>query len=442
MPLDKTSPLATGDLIEARVAQCWFWEGYFVRSGIDLQTQFGAESIQVTDLDLLAFSFGPNLETRKLIGEAKSGGSKSAPKPLDRVIWLRGLRSLVAADAAELTIKLPATVKVRELGRHLGVSVQSISDLEAREDAVSVIEVADVGAYGPTAISLRNAVRNNCQNDPTLQAAYRYLRSAVWFLDPFSAAKQTLGLLASLGTRWTSKVEDSDKTAVRWLIAEAVSVLAFNLVVIAGHMSPMSPRTFAEYVSDRLADGIVPAAKLRVLSTDIDKFVSGLLSAAHAPAPLRISAMGAFEPEPPEFAGSLAELAIRIKVSADGSQLARKVETLVHERLVRKREPSPVVTARLDLPTESHSSIAAFAAFLRTYADLPSELSAALTEPVGFRRQRAPESSLNPRALSEGAQAVSSAHVDSTESTGAKRESPAKFEGREPLFELPPAPAE
>jgi hypothetical protein len=149
---------------------------------------------------------------------------------------------------------------------------------------------------------------------------------------------------------------------------------------IAGHMTSMSPKTFAAYVNERMAEGIVPAAKMRELSRDIDKFIGGLLTAANAPATLRTDAMSAFEPEAPAFADSLAELAIRFRAAAGAESLPRRVETLVHERIARRREPSPAVTSRLGLPVDtSDPIIAAFAAFLRTYAQLPPELSAALT---------------------------------------------------------------
>ncbi|MFV1992163.1 MAG: DNA-binding response regulator, partial [Acidimicrobiales bacterium] len=70
------------------MAQLWFWEGHYARRGIDLRRHYHPEPLIVTDLDLLAYDFSSMLRRSKTIGEVKSGKSKNAPKPLDRIIWL------------------------------------------------------------------------------------------------------------------------------------------------------------------------------------------------------------------------------------------------------------------------------------------------------------------------------------------------------------------
>ena len=99
-----------GQLLEARVAQLWFWEGFFSRSAVDLTRHFHPEPLQVTDVDLLALDLSPQLSPRRYIGEVKSGTGKNAPKALDRLIWLR---ELVGADSGELTIAAAPSERVR-----------------------------------------------------------------------------------------------------------------------------------------------------------------------------------------------------------------------------------------------------------------------------------------------------------------------------------------
>ncbi len=88
-PTEHTAP--PGLLLESRVARLWFWNGYFARYGIDLKRIYDPEPLQITDLDLLAYQLGPDLASRRMIGETKGGTGKSAPRPLDRVVWLAGL---------------------------------------------------------------------------------------------------------------------------------------------------------------------------------------------------------------------------------------------------------------------------------------------------------------------------------------------------------------
>lgn len=102
--------------------------------------------LQVTDLDLLALEFNPQLVRSKYIGEVRTGTGKSAAKPLDRIIWLRGLRELVGAESAEVTIAHVPSDRVWEVARSLSVVAQSVSDFERREhEAVGAL--ADLGAH-------------------------------------------------------------------------------------------------------------------------------------------------------------------------------------------------------------------------------------------------------------------------------------------------------
>jgi hypothetical protein len=77
----------------------------------------------------------------------KTGTGKSAARPLDRLIWLRGLREFVGADSAELTIAQAPSDRVRELARSLGMVAQSTADFERREQE-TVAGLADQGAHG------------------------------------------------------------------------------------------------------------------------------------------------------------------------------------------------------------------------------------------------------------------------------------------------------
>lgn len=383
MPRDRIAQLTSGDQLEARIALVWFWEGYYTRSGIDLTDYYGSELIQVTDLDLVATTFGPTLETRTTIGEAKSGRGSSAPKPLDRIVWLNGLMTLVGADDAELTINSAAIARAREVGRRLNVRVQSLPDLEEREKALRLSEVDNTGAHGIHATQLRKTVTRIVKDHRILNPAFKFLSSEVWFLDEFSAVKQCIGTLQTLKELWTPGAQDEEALAARWLIGEALSVLVFSLTRIAGLSRGISAKEFGSYVEERLAEGAVPAVKLRQLSKDIDRYISGLLVATNAAATLRVEAMGAFEPAAPTWAGSVVEVVQRIKRMAGAPNFPRVFDVIVHERIARARQIPESVIDRLDLSSAAVASgVGMVAAFLRSIDALPSDLSDVLTATV------------------------------------------------------------
>lgn len=386
--------LEPGDVMEARVAQLWFWEGYYSRRGINLEHQYDPEPLQVTDLDLLAYDIDPALSRHKHIGEVKTGTGKSAAKPLDRTVWLRGLRELVGAEHAELTTGLVPSARGRELAASLGVTAQSVHDLERRELTAQIAEVADLGSQGPAAYITLKEVQKLCATDPELERCFWFLRSEVWFLDPWSAAKRTLGLLRTLNKRWTPQIEDDDARALRWLYAEAISSWTLNVVTIAGEAARLDERTFQARAEERLAEGVVPAAYQRRLSDAIDKYMAGVLTAADAPATVKAEAMGAFLPQPPEWSASLVELVRRLANNAPASrQLPRRLDLLLFERLVNRREITMAAGSRLSLHTESFGQQRRLlAAFLRSHLGLPEVVDKSMTAVVGQGEPQAPTS--------------------------------------------------
>lgn len=390
MPRDtkaRSKPAAPGpgEALEARVAQVWFWEGAFVRRGIDLQQHFHPDPLLVTDLDLLAIEIDPTLGLHRTIGEAKSGTSKSTPKPLDRVIWLRGLMEVTGASAAELTSELVPSDRVRQLAEGLRVQAQSTKDLERREANLRLDEVADKGGFGLKWVGETELVRRTCTSEPELERAYWFLRSEVWFLDPFSALKRVLTAMRLLVGRWTPDARDDHEFAVRWLLCEATVVAALNVVAIAGFAVRRGAHGFDEYVDGRLAEGSIPAHQMRAISRSFDEYLAGVLAELRAPKAAIVQALGAFEPKPPDYAPAVAELGRRLAAGASHARhLPRWADLMVFERLIREQEPTDAVVGRLAVGDSSKVAHAGrlVGAFLKTQGQLPPAFVSALGSDV------------------------------------------------------------
>lgn len=349
-PPNATPAINAGDDAEIRVAQVWFWDGLFARRGVNLERHYQAETVQVTDLDLLAIELGPTLEPRRFIGESKTGMGKSAPKPLDRVIWLRGLMDLLGGvDGAELTSARRPATNLIELGAPLHVLFQSLDDLARREVRLHIDRLGDFGSQGPGAFVATAAAQAVCRNDAELDRAFWFLRSEVWFLDPWMAIKRLMSVIGVISRRWAPRLNDEEQSAIRWLLAEAVSVFALQMCVVGGFALRVSPREYMSVVANKLADPGVDARRMRQLSEAIDRYLVGVLSRANAPRSLVVESMGAFSPTPPAYADALAETARRLSVRVDVARaLPRYMDLVIHERLVRGRHVDPQLVRELD----------------------------------------------------------------------------------------------
>lgn len=378
-----TPGLDAGTKAEVRVAQAWFWDGYFVRRGVDLQHRFGDGVSTVTDLDVLGFAFEPSLKHHKHIGEVKTGKANNTPRALDRALWLRGLRDLVGAQSGEVTTAFRPSAAVRDVCRRLGVTVQHTDDLAARENRLAIDQVSDTGSQGETIAVLRKEVQNFVKRDPILERGYWFLVSEVWFLEPFDALKRTLGLIRELGKSWPNAAHQDATLAARWFFAEAVSIVTLNLTIIAGQANSMDRQAFQEMASAKLASGDIPSYAIRNLSDRFDEYLGKILTSVDAPAEIRATAMGAFLPIPPDYTEPLIELVSRLASNADSvALLPRQMDAVLFERLVRRRDLAPEIQRRLRVTRNTERLVRLVAAFLRGQLALPEPVDKVMTAPL------------------------------------------------------------
>lgn len=370
-----------GDELEIRLARMYFWNGAYSRHGVNLQRHFHPEPLLVTDLDLLALHLTPDLALSKVIGEAKTGTGKSAPKPLDRAIWVAGLKQLVRASGGVLVTVTKPSARVRETAQALGVRAFSVEDIERWERAHLPPVLADVGAHGSGAFAAAQNARIMAKGEPLLERVYWFLRSEVWFLDSWQAAKRLIGALGELRGYWTPSIDDRLAAALRWMYAEVISVLTLHLVVLVGIYRSWDARDWSAFVKDRLAEGAVPAYSQRAMADAFDKYLAHVLGELKASATVSVETMGAFHPSPPDWAESFIELLGRLEASPSLHDLPRQTDLVIIERLVRRRHASPeslVAVSGRD-PEVFCRQRRLIAAFLRGCVELPEAVDKALT---------------------------------------------------------------
>src|SRR5258708_24977624 len=104
---------------EYRLTRLRFYQGQFVRRSIDIWPQ-GLSGDKLAELDSIAVSFDPQLRRRIEVIEGKTSAGRSGE--IDRVIWLRGIGTLVPADDVVIA-KIRVDDRTRHWPRRLQVSV-------------------------------------------------------------------------------------------------------------------------------------------------------------------------------------------------------------------------------------------------------------------------------------------------------------------------------
>jgi hypothetical protein len=336
------APQATkGDLLELRVARLLFEEGYFVRRAVNLNMHFG-EDFTVTDVDLLAIRFSPSLSVHTTIGECKTSEAKSAPRATDRVLWGRGLRVLLKADANFVVTVKAATDRVRRLAVELDTRLLDERDVTHRERLLGLNQDSPWGPHDQRLLEKEKRLRGRAKNDEELNRVYWFVRSEFWFLPPVAGLKRVLGACRVLERRWHPNLPEGERELVGWLGKQIFVAAVVALARAAGDAYRQPTDIFRSRLAEQLAAGVADYNTLREVSRQVDRYVTAVLSDAGVEPGQRVKALGAFEPAAPPYTEPLIETIERLSAEPRiTSQLARLADWRVAESELSVQQPMP-----------------------------------------------------------------------------------------------------
>ena len=369
-----------GDLLELRLARLLFVEGSFVRRSVDLRTEFRGE-FTVTDIDVFALRFLPDLSTQLLIAECKSGLSRNAHRAADRLLWGRGVQDLLRADRHLVVTAKRVGADTRALASRLGSGVLDETDIERREQTMGIDAGAPYGSHDPRLFSLEAQFYGALKGDEELKRAWQFVRSEGWLAEPVAALKRALGACKLLSRRNGEDTTELEEAAIRWLLWQATLVFTVALVRIAGERYRQPDELFEPWLIDHLSGGDVPAAVLERLSKDVDEYLLQLLGRLGASPADQVGALGVLVPQPPRYTGPLIELVRRF---AAEPAIASAVPQLLDWRIAEAALDQPLHASWAPANASAERLLRLIAAFLRGQGSVRPQLLAPLgTNGVG-----------------------------------------------------------
>jgi hypothetical protein len=355
-------------------------EGRFVRRRVDITRWVYPERVQVTDIDLLVLDFDTTLKLTREIGECKTTEARSAPKEIDRMLWLVGVRALASAHSSFLVVGRQATPKVRGMGRELGVLVQDSSDIERRERLVGIDKSPAWGAHDPELLQIEEEALRFARNDRELERVYWFFRSDFWHSSPALGLKRSLSAITLLSRRWVPGIDARERQALAWLIGDAIVAVTISIVQLASDAILLPPAEFRRKTLERLAEGLVPIGQLERFAQAVDKYVLGILERAGVPRGVTVSALGAFAPTPPEYSDSLLEVIERVgEKGLAAADLPLAMDLVVAERIRKRSREFPELSLwRVVDPATTLALGRYVLGFLRGQLQLPADFNAIL----------------------------------------------------------------
>lgn len=378
-----------GELFELRIARLLAAEGAVVRRRVNLDQGAGK---QVTDLDVLAFSFDQTLRLRLVSGECKTAEAKSAPSTKDRLLWLVGVNRLVGADFGFMATIRAAREDDREMARTLGLELIDPGDLERRERVLGIVAGSNWGVHTEAALTAERQLDTAVAKDDELRRVVAFARSELWLAPPVASLKRALGAMRVVGNRWSDGLEEGPQRLLRLLFTDIVLGFTIALARLAGESYRTPEKTFEPYLNERLAEGLANFAAMREIAKEVDRFLVGVLREAGVDETHVIGAVGALAPRPPAYAEPLLELVQRLaaepRLTARLPAISERYASLDYVIAEEGHEPDEARLLRL------------VAAFVEKQGKVPAALVAPLrwrpAAPEDDNQARAAELSLFP----------------------------------------------
>lgn len=278
--------IETGTPLEARVQRLFLCQGVFAERGLMMRAS-PADHKMVTDIDVVAHDYSLNFHHRRTYAECKGGKSRSA---LDRVIWVRGIKEVIAADHAYLVIDHCDASTVR-FARSQGIEILQGAGLAALEGALRISDAFWPGRSNHVAFAPMDAMLRKMPPRPPAESTWAWLRQALDLSTESSALTYSYGRLnALLGVLQECKAlalaDDTPKNVseetllVSFAAATLLVRLSQYILFIAADTLSMSHSARLDYLSERLVSGGLEIGQSRQLLYGALQMVNAQLSMA------------------------------------------------------------------------------------------------------------------------------------------------------------------
>lgn len=344
-----------GALLEARVQRLFLAQGSFAERGL-IPAATADRKMLATDIDVLVSEYVSGFHITRRHVECKTGRFPL----LDRILWLRGVRTLLGADSSYL-IASDVDLDAETFARSLQVEIFTVAQLESWEASAGVDPDAWPCRSDHAVFDAARRLWNSRATKKDADDEWRWLRLGLLFIEiegwremQYRHLNKALRILEELAGRYPALKVDPDKSrAARYIFSALLVRLAqYTMAVSADVLSV--PRIEREgYLSRRLTFGDQhPEQSSRMISMTIE-WMKRALSAKGIPFPAEIDL--ARIQAPPSYAKEFAAL---IEETLAHSTEAR------HMVLAMEREqfgtPSDDKLSRLRAGANSGSRLAAY----------------------------------------------------------------------------------
>ena len=333
-----------GIALEARVQRLFLAQGIFAERSLYPSADVD-HRLLATDIDVLVSEYSSGFHLTRRHAECKSGRRVST---LDRVLWLNGVRSMLAADASYLVIA-SFDEGAADFARSLGIDVMTVRQLETWEKALGIQDDlwpnrSDLKLIEPIRKQINDlGKKKNASNDhKRIRQTMQFVEIDSWREFGYGRFNRLLRLLIELSqTAEGTSRRDLGNINRRYAASALLVRLSQYLLAVCHDVSRVPVSDLHTYLVNRSLFGEQDPVRARGLVQDTVDWMSQALKNRGTPLPPEIDSNRLFQP--PGYSGALISLiekllaspneAKYLPIAMETEQFAKEQDTEIFPRL-------------------------------------------------------------------------------------------------------------
>lgn len=247
-----------GALLEYRIQRLFFAMGYYSKTGIVVKTGQDPNSDVITDLDVYGTYIHKNFTSRRIWADCKSGKAK----PLERISWLKGVRSTIKIDDV-IFVKSGVRTATKQFAHKSGIMVLDEKMISKLEQDFEVDTNDWSGPWNP--LLQQNMIKKlreiDKQKNGICARTGNYISSAYWCLDEYARVKKCITAIRQLSEFEQICQSEQNKKIVKWAVLQLIPMFTLATLNICRDLYFLSDAEKKDIVWNSLISSEIPVNK-------------------------------------------------------------------------------------------------------------------------------------------------------------------------------------
>lgn len=266
--------ISKGALLERRIQRLFFAMGYYTKNNIIIKSsqEFGADVI--TDLDVYGVYVHNNFTSKRLWADCKSGRAK----PLERISWLKGIRSTIKIDDI-IFVKSGVRTTTKQFAHRSGIMVLDEPMLTKLETDYGVDPTDWSGPWNPATQDDKIARLRSIDksNRGICSRAADFISSTYWTLEEYARVKKCITAIRGLGESLQLCRDITERSVISWGIYQLVPMFTLATLNICRELYFLNDTEKYPIIKDGLISGEIPINKRAALIDATYKMAQGII---------------------------------------------------------------------------------------------------------------------------------------------------------------------